>query len=508
MQIAAALLLGLALAAQCGSCTSANTRALRAVRGAGADTAFHLPLMEGADPFVTRVGIDYYVLVTRFVDIAILRVQDLNNLDEATPHVVFCADSGLVKPGKWGPGEAAQIWAPELLRVRGRWFIYATAFRDVTKGMGPGSDQFVLESVNMTNPLGPYRWRGWLNTPGGIDGTVLNWRGRDFYVWSQFSWDVPPRQPPQQVARGMWVLQIAPMKSPWTLDLGRQARLSQPWHGWEKVGNRVNEGPAVLQHGGRLFLLYSASLCWTPDYKLGLLEFTGRSHADVLDFRAWQKSHVPVLQKSEYNAVWGPGHCSITTTPDGRWLMMYHSKVREVEGEGRVVNVMEFGWDEAGAPVFGRPAGVPPRHTFRGTRRPHPTLHYKEAPVACSAVLAPAASAEEDAAAYAAYEEGPSVEELLMRRQNRLSLAVFVLADTAAERSRADMTFSERLAARRQQVAERRALRSADTAGGMEGSAAGGLGGSLAEALDEQQRRRRKLDAAIVLAIEVLSWLL
>ena len=61
---------------------------------------FELPLMEGADPFIVRAGDDYYVLITRFIDIAILKVKDLNNLDNATAHVVFCADSGLVKPGQ------------------------------------------------------------------------------------------------------------------------------------------------------------------------------------------------------------------------------------------------------------------------------------------------------------------------------------------------------------------------------------------------------------------------
>ena len=73
---------------------------------------FQLPLMEGADPFITRVGHDYYVMVTRFVDIATLVVQDLNELDKATPHVVFCADSGHVKPGTQsvaGPGMMAHF---------------------------------------------------------------------------------------------------------------------------------------------------------------------------------------------------------------------------------------------------------------------------------------------------------------------------------------------------------------------------------------------------------------
>ena len=157
---------------------------------------FELPLMEGADPFIVRADHHYYVLITRFIDIAILKVQDLNNLDTAAPHVVFCANSGLVKTGE-GPRRtncnaagglrgreagrrqhcrlprhlatwpndravlplppASEIWAPELHRIGGRWFIYASARRNESVETGAGSDQFVLEAVNSSSPLGPYR---------------------------------------------------------------------------------------------------------------------------------------------------------------------------------------------------------------------------------------------------------------------------------------------------------------------------------------------------------------
>ncbi len=33
----------------------------------------------------------------------------------------------------------------------------------------------------------------------------------------------------------------------------------------------VNEGPEILKHNNKLFLIYSASGCWTDTYALGML---------------------------------------------------------------------------------------------------------------------------------------------------------------------------------------------------------------------------------------------
>ena len=40
---------------------------------------------------------------------------------------------------------------------------------------------------------------------------------------------------------------------------------------WERQTGAVNEGPEPLYHNGKVMVVYSASACWGPDYKLGLL---------------------------------------------------------------------------------------------------------------------------------------------------------------------------------------------------------------------------------------------
>ncbi len=54
--------------------------------------------------------------------------------------------------------------------------------------------------------------------------------------------------------------------------------------------------------------------------------------------------------------VFGIGHCSFTTTADGRedWIL-FHSKKTKRHGWPRSVHAQPFGWTADGLPDFGRP---------------------------------------------------------------------------------------------------------------------------------------------------------
>ena len=56
------------------------------------------------------------------------------------------------------------------------------------------------------------------------------------------------------------------------------------------------------------------------------------------------------------DSVFGVGHASFTTSPDGRedWIA-YHAKVSTTPGWNRVVRLQRFGWTADGAPDFGTP---------------------------------------------------------------------------------------------------------------------------------------------------------
>lgn len=205
---------------------------------------------------------------------------------------------------------------------------------------------------------GRYHCRGELHTDGwAIDGTVLTLDdGKMFFVWS--GW--PGRRNGQQN------LYIAPMKNPLKLA-GPRTLICVPDQPWERVAMSICEGPQGLKRNGEIFIVYSASGSWTPDYCLGLLHNPAK---DWLNPSAWQKRG-PVFQSTE--SVWGVGHCSfvksLCQTED--WIL-YHSKSEKKHGwKDRDVHAKRFTWTADGFPDFGTP---PPRQTPNAPLFPRPIV--------------------------------------------------------------------------------------------------------------------------------------
>src|SRR5438445_8218053 len=103
---------------------------------------------------------------------------------------------------------------------------------------------------------------------------------------------------------------------------GSRVMISTPDQKGERVTMPICEGPQVLKRNGDIFIVYSASGSWTPDYCLGMLHC--HTYNDVLNPESWRK-HGPVFRKNEQ--VWGVGHCSfvksLCQTED--WII-YHAK--------------------------------------------------------------------------------------------------------------------------------------------------------------------------------------
>jgi GH43 family beta-xylosidase len=228
------------------------------------------------------------------------------------------------------------VWAPELHWLDGRWYIYFAA----DNGYNENHRMWVLESET-SDARGNYRCRGPMSTGGwAIDGTVLEEDGSRYFIWS--GW--PGRQNGQQN------LYAALMKDPLTLA-GPRVLLCTPDQPWERRAMPICEGPQVLKRNGTVFLVYSASGSWTPDYCLGML--IHRS-GDILNPDSWEKRG-PVFEKTEQ--VWGVGHCSFVKSPcqTEDWIL-YHSKSLRKHGwEDRDVHAKKFGWSADGLPDFGSP---------------------------------------------------------------------------------------------------------------------------------------------------------
>lgn len=304
-------------------------------------------LPSGPDPFIAVHDGAYYLTYTTARDIRIRKAGTLAGLAAAAPVQVW-TDSE--------PSRCCNIWAPELHLLRGpnglRWYIYYTAG---SKPCCATQRMHVLESES-TDPMGPYHYKGRLfdasNDYWAIDPTVFEAGGTLYAVYSGTPRDLMPREKPQH-------LYIARMSNPWTLA-GPRVLLSEPTYDWEKRGGGVNEGPAFLRRGDRIFLAFSGSGCYTDDYAVGLLETTAA--ANLLDPGAWKKHSEPILSRNDSAGVFAPGHNSFFRPPgsDEDWIV-YHANPRAGLGCGaaRSPRVQPLRWTPAGLPVLGAQPASP-----------------------------------------------------------------------------------------------------------------------------------------------------
>lgn len=309
-------------------------------------TEYNTPFIEQrADPYVTRGedGTYYFTASVPEYDKIILRqAATLEGLRMAEETVLW---------KKHESGEMSRhIWAPELHFLFGRWYLYfAAGERDDRWKIRP----FVLECQSDDPGKGPWVEKGKMQRSGddiysfdsfSLDATVFCHRGAWYYVWAE------------KVSGGVGIsnLYIARMESATRLATA-QVLLTTPDYDWERASIWVNEGPAVLKHGGRIFLTYSASATGAC-YCMGMLSID--EDADLLDPRAWKKERKPVLCSDPEKGFYGPGHNSFTTLSDGTDVCVYHARTYEtITGDplydpNRHTMVMRVAWDETGFPVF------------------------------------------------------------------------------------------------------------------------------------------------------------
>lgn len=297
-------------------------------------------LPSGPDPWIVRDGDVYYYMGTHGDRLAIRKTRDLARLAEA-------AEITLWRPPAEGPN-AQSIWAPELHRIDGRWYIYYTA-----AAAGHDDDDhrgvFVLENASADPTQGQWRDRGRLNTRHpGIDGTTFAYAGKRYFVYSPY---VGPDS----------VLAIAAMSNPWTLE-GEETIIARPDQDWERQGGRqILEGPEfLLGPRGDLFLSYSGSACWSDDYAIGLLHAAPGS--DPLDAAAWRKAPRPILAKNPAGNVYAPGHNGFYNTPDGQAWIVYHANPGpDMKCTARrSPRIQRVEWTADGMPALAPPTGAGP----------------------------------------------------------------------------------------------------------------------------------------------------
>jgi GH43 family beta-xylosidase len=299
---------------------------------------FSNPIGNGADPWVMRHEGQYLMCQSGGGGIRVSKAAKLEDIGRAPRTDVWKAPA----TGEW----SKELWAPELHRIDGKWYVYVAA----DDGDNFNHRMYVLEG-NTQDPQGAYTFKGKIAAKTdrwAIDGSVLTHGGKNYFIWSGWEGTANVKQD----------IYIAAMANPWTIS-GERVRISTPDLEWEKRGGSpsINEGPEALTRGGENFIIYSASGSWSDFYCLGRLHLTGK---DPLDSASWSKHPQPVFSPTE--EVFGPGHCSFTKSPDSSedWII-YHAAVESGAGWVRNIRIQRFSWDAKGIPVFGEPipTGVP-----------------------------------------------------------------------------------------------------------------------------------------------------
>lgn len=308
---------------------------------------FPNPLVEQrADPWVYLHSDGYHYFtgsVPEYDRIELRRAKRLEDLQTAeTVTVWYKYETGPM---------SANIWAPEIHFIDGKWYIYFAAARTTETRDGLFDHRiFVLENPS-ANPLeGEWTEKGQLKTRWesfALDATTFEHQGKRYLVWAQKDPEIA----------GNSNLYISEMENPWTLT-GEQVMLTTPEFPWEVIGFKVNEGAAVLKRNGRIFITFSGSAT-DHHYCMGLIHAS--ENANLLDPASWTKLPEPVFQTCEENSQFGPGHNSFTTLPDGQDVLVYHARsYKDIVGDplydpNRHARAKVFGWDEQGLPVFGVP---------------------------------------------------------------------------------------------------------------------------------------------------------
>lgn len=320
----------------------------------GQEQTFTNPLLPaGADPWSIHKNGWYYYTHTTGRDLTLWKTRTLADLATADRKTVWTPPEGTMY--------SKEIWAPELHFLNEKWYLYFAA----DDGRNRNHRLYVLENPSPDPLEGTWTMKGKLATPDdrwAIDGSVFTHKGKLYLVWSGWEGDENGRQD----------IFLARLKNPWTTQ-GPRVRISTPEHPWEKVGDiprpgpddqphvDVNEGPQALTQRNRVFIVYSASGCWTEHYALGMIYADAGS--DLMKLKSWRKHPDPVFKAegAKIKGTHAAGHNSFFKSPDGKedWIL-YHANSEPGQGCGRQRSprAQPFRWTPTGFPDFGQPVSI------------------------------------------------------------------------------------------------------------------------------------------------------
>ncbi len=247
-----------------------------------ASSTYQNPIIPGnlADPAVIRHNGVYYLYATGEVD-----GDNGTRVFTSTNLVEWQRGPVVFRPGQ------PHVWAPDVWRDpgTGRFYFYYTVNQTVGVADADG-------------PLGPFHpVRKFFDR--AIDAHLFRDEDGRLYLY--------------YVQLPGFRISVQPMANP-TEPKGDPRVILHPESDWEKRAGQVTEGPWMIKHQGRYYLLYSGSGADTPDYAVGYA--TADSPLGPFT-RAPQN---PIVHRSD--DVFGPGHGCAIQDSHGHWWHVYHQK--------------------------------------------------------------------------------------------------------------------------------------------------------------------------------------
>jgi GH43 family beta-xylosidase len=301
-----------------------------------------LPIKNIGDPFVLRAPDGtYYCYATSARD---------GFKAWTSPDLVHWTEIGYVykrRRGSWGKSD---FWAPEVVFHSDKYFMHYSARWGKNRSLRPGVA--VADS-----PTGPFV--DVFNRPmfdfgyAAIDGHVFfDEDGRKYFYYS--------RDCSENVLDGRHEshLYVAELDDDLTSFKGEPRLITTPEQEWElRSGRRGwswNEGPFVLKHNDKYYLMYSANFFKSRNYSVGYALAESPMGPFV------KAAHNPVLFSTNAEMS-GPGHNSVTTSPNGSELfIVYHIHTDpQHPGGDRQVCIDRMGFREDGSLYVSGPTHTP-----------------------------------------------------------------------------------------------------------------------------------------------------
>ena len=323
------------------SCNSGQIRwEIPKIDATSAPTTFQNPILSsGADPWVYKNGNEYIVTFTTGSDITLIRTEKMSELKNGAKKIVWT-------PPSFGQN-SKEIWAPELHKINGKWYIYYAA----SDGDNINHKMWVLENASQDPFLGTWVDKGELQLPDdkwAIDGTHIEINNQYYFAWSGWSGDT-------NVSQNIYIVKL---ETPFKVSTDRVCLL-KPTSTWETntTNPLVVEAPQFLLRDNKLFLFYSAGGCWTDGYSIGMISMDASKNP--LDVNSWTRNeNNPLFKSNTTGNTFGPGHNSFFKSLNGKedWIL-YHANPQPGQGcgENRSMRMERFTWDNKGFPVFGIP---------------------------------------------------------------------------------------------------------------------------------------------------------